>query len=472
MNQKLTELMKILTLSVCFLVLSSVFSAEISAGEFSLRLSGEKITLRANKTPLADILKDLQGKGVNIRVDPLINPNVTAVFYQQPIERVLSSILKSYNYSLVWERAGGTAESPLSLVEIQIFQQGKENRIEPLQKDNNLQVVQGADGVLFVKNRLLIRLNPPVNKERLKNIIHSVDASILDSFQELGVVRLQLPESADPRELAEILSGYDEISLAEPDYAYPLEDGRIIAATAHSTQLVHKTDFSESSLVAVLDSGLSQQYAGSPFVAGVYDAFSNSTETSDTVGHGTQMSLIASGSVSPLGAAANQGQSNAIVAIRAFDDNGFTSNYTLMRSVDYAIGAKAQVISMSWGSEQSNPMLETVVHYATDKGLILVAAAGNSPTGKPVYPAAYKNVIGVGALAPNGTVWEQSNYGDFVSVYGPGVAQMPVGHNGSPGVYAGTSISTAYIASKVVQILEDQPGADIGEILSILNGNN
>jgi thermitase len=471
-NHKLSIVMKPVIFSLCFLIFASIFSDKISAGDFFLRLSGEKITLHADNTPLADILKDLQGKGVSIGVDPLINPTVTAAFYQQSVDRVLASILKSYNYSLVWERTGSTTESPLSLVEIQIFQQGKENRIEPLQKDNNLQVVQGADGVLFVKNRLLIRLNPPVNKERLKNIIHSVGASILDSFQELGIVRLQLPESADPRELAETLSGYDEISVAEPDYAYPLEDGRIIAATAHSTELLYKTDSSESALVAVLDSGLSQQYAGSPFVSGVYDAFSNSTDTSDTVGHGTQMSLIASGSVSPLGVDANQRQGNAIVAVRAFDDNGFTSNYTLMRSVDYAIGAKAQVISMSWGSEQSNPMLETVVQYATDKGLILVAAAGNSPTGKPVYPAAYKNVIGVGALAPNGTLWEQSNYGDFVSVYAPGVAQMPVGHNGSPGIYAGTSISTAYIASKVVQILEDQPDADIGEILSILNSNN
>ena len=464
--------MKPVILSVFLLVFTSLFSAHVSAGEFLLRLSGEKITLHADKTPLTDILKDLQGKGVNIRVDPLINPDVSAAFYQQSVDRVLSSLLKSYNYSLVWERAGSSAESPLSLVEIQIFQQGQENRIEPLQKNNNLQIVKGADGLLFVKNRLLIRLNPPVNKDRLKNIIHSVGASILDSFQQLGIVRLQLPESADPRELAEILSGYDEISLAEPDYAYPLEAGRIIEATAHSTELLQNTDSSDSALVAVLDSGLSPQYAGSPFVSGVYDAFSNSTETSDTVGHGTQMSLIASGSVSPLGAAANQGQGNAIVAVRAFDDNGFTSNYTLMRSVDYAIGAKAQVISMSWGSEQSNPMLETVVQYATDKGLILVAAAGNSPTGKPVYPAAYKNVIGVGALGPNGTVWEQSNYGDFVSVYAPGVAHMPVGHNGSPGVYAGTSISTAYIASKVVQILEDQPDADIGKILSILNSSN
>ena len=123
---------------------------------------------------------------------------------------------------------------------------------------------------------------------------------------------------------------------------------------------------------------------------------------------------------------------------------------------------------MSWGSEKSSEMLELVVDYATSKGLILVAAAGNSPTGVPVYPAAYEEVIGVGALMPNGTRWEQSNFGDFVSIYAPGVAKMPVGHNGGAGIYAGTSIATAYIANRIAQIKSEDPDLDIEGILSRL----
>ena len=215
----------------------------------------------------------------------------------------------------------------------------------------------------------------------------------------------------------------------------------------------------------MLDSGLSPQYAGSPFVSGVYDAFSNSTETSDTVGHGTQMSLIASGSVSPLGAAANQGQGNAIVAVRAFDDNGFTSDSTLIRGIDYALASGAKVLSMSWGTEQSSAFLEAAMTYASDQGLIVVAAAGNTPSGEPVYPAAFDTVIGVGALMPDGSPWSQSNYGSFVAVYAPGVADMPVGSDGSPGIYAGTSIATAYAARQVAAVLDGDPTADLSEVL-------
>ena len=153
------------------------------------------------------------------------------------------------------------------------------------------------------------------------------------------------------------------------------------------------------------------------------------------------------------------------MAIRIVGDSGFTSNYTLMRGIDYAIQEEARVISLSWGSETSSPMLETTIDYATDNGLILVAAAGNAPTGKPVYPAAYENVIGVGALTPDGKPWDQSNYGDFVAVYAPGLAEMPVGYQGDPGTYVGTSIATAYTAHQVAAILDQQPDADMATIL-------
>lgn len=471
-HQSWSRLPKPGTFAICFLIFTVILSGSLVTGsDYFVRLTGEKLTLHANQVPLRDLLKDLQSQGVVIQADPSINPRISLTVHEKPIDRVLASILKSYNYSLVWEKAGNSPESELSLVEIQIFQRGKKNRIEPLVESNNLLIVQGDDGLLYVKNSLLVHLNSSVNRERLSKILGLLGATVTDSFQELGIVRLQLPDSLPPQQAIEILTGFDEIAGAEPDYAHPLETNRIISTSTIPAEFEVKTDASGSAVVAVLDSGLSQQYAGSPFVTGVYDAFSNSQETSDSVGHGTQMSLIASGVVDPLGVQADKRPSNPIVAVRAFDDNGFTSTYTLMRSIDYSIAAKAQVLSMSWGSEHSSPMLEKVVKYATDNGLIIVAAAGNSPTGKPVYPAAYKNVIGVGALMPNGSVWDQSNFGEFVSVYAPGIAQMPVGHNGNPGTYAGTSISTAYMANQIAQILEDQPDTDTEQIISILKTN-
>ena len=97
--------------------------------------------------------------------------------------------------------------------------------------------------------------------------------------------------------------------------------------------------------------------------------------------------------------------------------------------------------------------------------MVVLASAGNEPTGKAVYPAAYSSVIGVGALAPDGERWEKSNYGDFVTLAAPGFATLPVGYKGDPGTYAGTSISTAYVANMVANYLSQNPEASVEEIL-------
>jgi hypothetical protein len=226
----------------------------------------------------------------------------------------------------------------------------------------------------------------------------------------------------------------------------------------------------EGATIAVLDSGLMPLYEESTFVKGVFDAISPGAGARDSLGHGTQMSLIAAGLVDPLGV--DSQETSQVLSIRAFDDNGFTSNYSLMRGITHAIENGARVLSLSWGAEHVSPLFATTIQYAVEQGLVVVAAAGNAPTGTPVYPAAYKDVIGVGALTPDGNTWKQSNYGTFVATQTFGVANLPVGHNGEPGVYAGTSISTAYTARLVSAIIDQDPDADLDIILKQLAEKN
>ena len=112
--------------------------------------------------------------------------------------------------------------------------------------------------------------------------------------------------------------------------------------------------------------------------------------------------------------------------------------------------------------------MEETFAQAEAAGLFLVAAAGNEPIGRPVYPAAYSSVIGVGALEPHGSKWPASNYGEFVMVYAPGYATLPIGYQGEPGLYAGTSIASALVAHEVARLLAIKPDATFEEIATIL----
>jgi hypothetical protein len=103
--------------------------------------------------------------------------------------------------------------------------------------------------------------------------------------------------------------------------------------------------------------------------------------------------------------------------------------------------------------------MRKAMQVAANQGLVLVAAAGNEPSGKPVYPAAYPTVIAVGGVMTDGQPWSNSNHGDFVDLSASSTATFPIGHNGPAGAYVGTSISSAVVANALAQYLNRNPGA-------------
>lgn len=439
------------------------------ASDQIVRLDGDRFTLDVENQSLISILGMLSDQGIRVRLDPRINPKITASFNNRPIAEAMTSILRSVDYALIWKKENASGPEEPRLLEIQIFHKGQETRIRQLKNSANLTVVNNGNGIYHRKDILLLQLAPTMTKDALEDLLVQLGATIVDTHAPLGIIQLRLPYDADVQTIAKTVANYPGIKTAEPDYAYPLEGEQPIFMDGPPSSSLSVTDSpTGDSTVAVMDSGLQADYENSPFVRGAYDAISPGNPVNDHLGHGTQMTLIAAGAVNPIGVDADNAEVSPVEVIRAFDDNGFTSNYTLIRGIDYALQKEARVLSLSWGSETTSSLLESATHYAAAKGLILVAAAGNIPTGKPVYPAAYENVIGVGALTPDGKQWDQSNYGDFVDIYAPGLADLPVGYKGDPGTYAGTSIATAYTARRVAAILDQMPDADLATVLQKL----
>ncbi|MEZ4886112.1 MAG: S8 family serine peptidase [Chitinophagales bacterium] len=91
-----------------------------------------------------------------------------------------------------------------------------------------------------------------------------------------------------------------------------------------------------------------------------------------------------------------------------------------MEGVAYSIAAGANVISMSWGGPAYSQTLQDLITVAHEQGIVLVAAAGNSDTDAPMYPASYDHVISVGATNQEDEKAFFSNYGDKIDVMAPG----------------------------------------------------
>jgi hypothetical protein len=426
----------------------------MNAFALEVRVAGDRLSVEADQTPLQSILKRLAGLGIRISVDPEINPSITASFKSRDIQKGLGSILKSLDHALIWEAVQGPSGPIPRLAEIQVFRQGKKGLMKPLVTDSNLSIVKNPrDGSFLVKDEILLRLKPGTDPSELKRILRQIGGILVDSQPGLGIYQIRLPENTDVPSLVDRIKDQASLEEAEPNYAYPLPPPLADTGSGESTQI-----FSEVSLpggrvpVAILDTGMNSD--------------------ADSLGHGTQMALIAAGVIRPDGVNIGLDTHTPIIPIRSFDDNGFTSNFNIMDSIDFALEHEAKVLSLSWGAETHSEFLESAMNYADSKGLVIVASAGNEPTGKPVYPAAYSSVMGVGAIGKEGKPWENSNYGDFVTIYAPGFATFPVGYKGDPGVYAGTSISAAFVANLVADILSRNPTATKQEIMKVLTGRN
>ena len=102
-----------------------------------------------------------------------------------------------------------------------------------------------------------------------------------------------------------------------------------------------------------------------------------------------------------------------------------------------------------------NNLLKSVIQAGSKEGVLFLAAAGNEPTGLPVYPAAQSEVVGVTALNRNGQrVASYANNANFVEVAAPGVGVTVLNNQTYFGT--GTSFSTAYTAGVAAAISSSQ----------------
>ena len=453
--------------------LAFLLAGVFSAAALEVRLQGERLSLRADNEPLTDILRQLSRAGVAVKVDPKAEAMVTANFRNEDVQDALAVLLEKFGYVLVWDVIEGPLGPMPKLGEIQVFLPGQKKNLQPLKgTSDNFVVDRGptGKGPKAVKDEILLGFKGGTSRDEFEKLLFQIGGTVIASIPEIGVYQIRLPPNTNVQALLEQLANNPIVARAEPNYIVdepsPRYDQTLASAAAGAARVLDP--LKDGSPVAVLDSGLLSSVNFGKLVVG-YDALDPSRTITDPVGHGTQMALIASGMVSPAGTEASASSEGLpIVAIRAFDDNGQASNFSIMRSIEYALTQGAKVINLSWGTTVNSEFLATAIAYAQSKGLVVVAAAGNEPTGTAMYPAAYSGVVAVSALDSDGTLWDSSNYGDFVTVAAPGTANLPVGYDGPAGAYAGTSIASAYVSRALALYFTAHPNATRDQAISAL----
>ena len=139
----------------------------------------------------------------------------------------------------------------------------------------------------------------------------------------------------------------------------------------------------------------------------------------DPHGHGTHVAGIIASNGIGIKSVAPQA---LIMPIRVLSAQGTGDMSDVACGIKYAADNGAKVINLSLGSSTDSAALRATIGYAISKDVLVVAAAGNGgPTAPPSYPAAYPDVLAVGAVNQNLTIASFSNVGNYVDVVAPGV---------------------------------------------------
>ncbi len=97
---------------------------------------------------------------------------------------------------------------------------------------------------------------------------------------------------------------------------------------------------------------------------------------------------------------------------------GIVNSY---QGVAWAAEHGAKIISCSWGNDQYVKAYEEIMKACYNRGIIVIAAAGNENINPPHYPAAYSPyVISVGSVDADKKKSSFSNHGYWVDILSPG----------------------------------------------------
>ena len=160
-----------------------------------------------------------------------------------------------------------------------------------------------------------------------------------------------------------------------------------------------------------------------------------------------------------------------LLAIRAFNGEGDKSEATtlsLLTGIDWAVSHGARIINMSFAGPY-DPDIARGIAAAKQKGVVLVAAAGNAgPKSPPLYPAADKNVIAVTAIDADNRLLSAANRGKYIAVAAPGVDVLVPAPGRAYQLTTGTSVAAAEVSGIAALLVELKPSITPDEVRKIL----
>jgi subtilisin family serine protease len=322
----------------------------------------------------------------------------------------------------------------------------------------------------YVQDEVVVELAASASSQQTDALLRQNRLTRLQSVNfQLGGTTLMRLRIADRRSVPVVVRTLETnatVLSAQPNYLFAMQEetgtapaqsegdpAQYILQKMHLPQ-AHELAKGDKVLVAVIDSGVDVAHpdlAGD--IAGTFDALGTGLKPDP---HGTAIA----GAIAAHGRLMGAAPAAQILAVRAFSGTGGADDgttFAIMSGLNWAVSHGARIVNMSFAGPQ-DPGIARSLAAAHDRGVVLVAAAGNKGAkSPPLYPAADPNVIAVTSTDAGDQLPAFANRGRYVTVAAPGVDLMLLAPNGAMQFASGTSFSAAYVTGTAALMLERKP---------------
>jgi len=361
-------------------------------------------------------------------------------------------------------------------------------------------------GPRYAPDRVLVRFKPDVADAYAEGLLRSYGFSAVRKIPRIGVYSVRTSPGSSVAETLAMLRRNGDIELARPDYRTRLADtpndpfftryqynlrnrgGVLDIPQGIQLQTTAGADIKASpawdvakgnpeTVIAILDSGVDMTHPelAAKVVSAGRDFANDDDDATDDHWHGTHVAGIAAADTDNSEGIAGVAWNCKILPVKVTGADGTGFYSWIIDGIIWAADQGADVINLSLGGDFDDPFLEDACKYAFERGVVLVASAGND-AGSVLYPAAYDSyVLAVAATDYNDEPADFSNSGPQVDVAAPGiyimgpVPQWSVEEANLPyGFASGTSQAAPHVAGLAALILSLKPELKPADVMKII----
>ncbi|MFJ5623502.1 S8 family peptidase [Peribacillus loiseleuriae] len=325
----------------------------------------------------------------------------------------------------------------------------------------------------FSDDQLIIKYTKPLTATEHRN----AGATVIQQFSNLNYAVVKVKDKKNIHKVIQQYQKNNNVQLVTPSVLYKsfgIKDPKAIEQYHLSLLNVAKAQSLAGKhpvTVAVIDTGIDRKHPDlkNTLLPGYNTVDPLNQPFVDS--HGTHVAgIIAANKDNGIGGY-GMAPNVKILPIDVFD-GWFASDYAIAEGILYAVDHGAKVINMSLGGAFPSPLIEEAVKTAIDKGVVIVAAAGNDGEDFVNYPAGYEGVISVGAVDKNSELTYFSTYGASVDLVAPGDEVYSTVYDYSKGSsftkMSGTSMASPVVAGAAALLLSKYPDLTPTQVKYIL----